>query len=76
MCTLLKKSVGAKNLLSQNWHHLLRLHVYVLLQGTFCVEKCMGGMGKVLSGCKWSLNKRGPMGRFDCTVDLVFKELS
>ena len=37
----------------------------VVLQGTFCIEKCMGGMGVVVSN-EWSLNKSGRMSKFDC----------
>ena len=40
----------------------------VVLQGTFCIEKCMGGVGVVVSS-EWSLNKSGRIGRFDCTLN-------
>ena len=37
----------------------------VVLQGIFCIEKYMGGMGEVALS-EWSLNKSGRMDKFDC----------
>ena len=39
----------------------------VAVQGTFYIEKCMGGMGVVASS-EWSPIKSGRMGRFYCTL--------
>ena len=37
----------------------------VVVQGIFCIEICMGGMGVVASS-EWSPRESGRMGRFDC----------
>ena len=37
----------------------------VVIQGTFYIEKCMGGIGVVASS-EWSPTKSGRMDRFDC----------
>ena len=39
----------------------------VALQGTFYIEKYLGGMGVVASS-EWSPIKSGRIGRFDCTL--------
>ena len=44
-----------------------RIKRVVVLQGTFSIEKCMGGMGVVTSS-EWLLNKSGRMSKFDCIM--------